>query len=246
MSDLISRSKLLKAFNNKNVQITFDLPVEEVLEEDVDLDDFAMLVQDAIQAYKKMVIDTIKNQPTAYDIEKVVDELKKSKAIGADCIGEGFECVPLFKAIEIVKQGGVSDDVCEWQSYCHLENNNPAEWLINPHKPKKIFSTDIKYCPYCGKKIKVVEWLKEARHCMEENRKAGYNHGFTDGFNKAVDDFVENISLEISESIIWGMLVDWNKHDNMNDTPDKIVDYIIETSMKIAKQLKAGGKNETN
>ena len=30
MSDLISRSELLKAFNNKNVQITFDLPVEEV------------------------------------------------------------------------------------------------------------------------------------------------------------------------------------------------------------------------
>lgn len=35
MSDLISRSELLKAFNNKNVQITFDLPVEEVLGEDV-------------------------------------------------------------------------------------------------------------------------------------------------------------------------------------------------------------------
>lgn len=81
---------------------------------------------------------------------------------------------------------------------------------------------------------------------MEENRKAGYNHGFTDGFNKAVDDFVENISLEISGSLIWGMLVDCFKYKNMNDTSDKIVDYIIETSMKIAKQLKAGGNNETN
>lgn len=72
MNDLVSRSQLLKAFNNKNIQITFDLPVEEVLGEDVDLDDFAMLVQDAIQAYKKMVIDTIKNHPTAYDPDKVV------------------------------------------------------------------------------------------------------------------------------------------------------------------------------
>lgn len=72
MNDLVSRRQLLKAFNNKNIQITFDLPVEEVLGEDVDLDDFAMLVQDAIQAYKKMVIDTIKNHPTAYDPDKVV------------------------------------------------------------------------------------------------------------------------------------------------------------------------------
>lgn len=75
MSDLISRSELIKAFNNKNIQITFDLPVEEILGEDVDLDDFSMLLQDAIQAYKKMVIDAIKNQPTAYDICKVVEEL---------------------------------------------------------------------------------------------------------------------------------------------------------------------------
>ena len=80
MSDLISRSELLKAFNNKKVQITFDLPVEEVLGEDVDLDDFAMLVQDAIQAYKKMVIDTIKEQPTAYDIDKVVTVEEAVKA----------------------------------------------------------------------------------------------------------------------------------------------------------------------
>ena len=50
-----------------------------------------------------------------------------------------------------------ADDVCEWESDCHLENDNPAEWLISPHNPKRIFSTDIIYCPYCGKKIKVME-----------------------------------------------------------------------------------------
>ena len=58
---------------------------------------------------------------------------------------------------EIVKHGGVSDDVCEWQRDEHSENDNPAEWIICPHKPKRIFSKDIKYCPYCGKKIKAVE-----------------------------------------------------------------------------------------
>lgn len=105
MRDLISRSELLKAFNNKNVQITYDLPVEEVLGEDVDLDDFAMLVQDAIQAYRKMVIDTIKNQPTAYDIDKVVVQLESELEKGNITIDFGE-----FRLFEIVKQCGVSDD----------------------------------------------------------------------------------------------------------------------------------------
>ena len=103
--DLISRSGLIDAFNNKNVQITFDLPVEEVLGEDVDLDDFAMLVQDAIQAYKKMVIDTIKNQPTAYDIDKVVNGLEEAKheiCLSDDDL-EHYQN-GIDKAIEIVKQ----------------------------------------------------------------------------------------------------------------------------------------------
>ena len=115
MSDLISRSELLKAFNNKNVQIAFDLPVEEVLGEDVDLDDFAMLVQDAIQAYKKMAIDTITNQPTAYDIDKVVTELNElditaMKRYEGGTFGnyEGTDYyIKQSDAIEIVKQCGV-------------------------------------------------------------------------------------------------------------------------------------------
>ena len=113
MSDLISRSELLKAFNNKNVQITFDLPVEEVLGEDVDLDDFAMLLQDAIQAYKKMVIDTIKNQPTAYNIDKVVEELEENasrytKKYVTPYGNNGYrdtKAISIHKAIEIVKAG---------------------------------------------------------------------------------------------------------------------------------------------
>ena len=117
MSDLISRSELLKVFNDKNIQITFDLPVEEVLGEDVDLDDFAMLVQDAIQAYKKMVIDTIKIQPTAYDIGNVVEELEGAMWLTTNDDGEtnnlSIQVVSFEDAIEIVNQGGVSDDLCE-------------------------------------------------------------------------------------------------------------------------------------
>ena len=95
MSDLISRSELLKHLITKNIQITFDLSVEEVL---------ARLVKDAVQANNKMVIDTIKNQPTAYDIDKIIEELElHSFELGTDTLPAHY--VRLNEAIEIVKAG---------------------------------------------------------------------------------------------------------------------------------------------
>ena len=60
---------------------------------------------------------------------------------------------------------------------------------------------------------------------------------------KAIDEFAEKLSLEISESIIWDMLATMSKNGSLSDTSDKIVDYVIETSKKIAEQMKAGGIN---
>lgn len=64
---------------------------------------------------------------------------------------------------------------------------------------------------------------------MEENRKAGYNHGFVYGYNKAVDDFV-NLAKE---------------HDFKHDKKD-ITNCVIGFIEFFAEQLKAGVKNETN
>ena len=118
MDDLIRRSDLLKKFNDSGIQITFDLPVEEVLGEDVDIDDFTMLVQDAIQAYRNMVIGTIKDMPTAYDVEKVVEEIKSQFGCKdceyADvsptpyvCLGECAELEVINDICDLVKRGGV-------------------------------------------------------------------------------------------------------------------------------------------
>ena len=107
----------------------------------------------------------IHNAPTAYDIDKVVEELKKIETCG-DCrnnceyydwsVGacEGHcEDYVRGRAIEIVKQGGVADDVCEWKL--------DGVYLHSPHKPLVSCVADENYryyyCPYCGKKIKVVE-----------------------------------------------------------------------------------------
>ena len=114
MGDLISRSDLLKKFDDAGIQITFNLPVEEILGDDVDIDDFAMLVQDAIQVYKKMVIGTINEQPTAYNVEKVVAELEtiEEKAIKVKNITvSAYACGMMHKAIDIVKRGGVDGNV---------------------------------------------------------------------------------------------------------------------------------------
>lgn len=75
MSDLISRKQLINKLNSTGTNITLDIPVEEMLGENVDLDDFATLMQDAIQAYRKMVIDTIKNMPAEFGRDKVTKQL---------------------------------------------------------------------------------------------------------------------------------------------------------------------------
>ena len=89
--------------------------------------------------------------PTAYDVDKVVEKLEKqSKPLGIGFIPDE-RYIKEKKAIEIVKQCGVADDVCEWKEDAYgrwhtecnmLADNNPLEYT---------------YCPYCRKKIKVVD-----------------------------------------------------------------------------------------
>ena len=92
-------------------------------------------------------------EPTSYDIGKVVDELEKLKDKGSVTKTEMLitkSCVD--KAIEIIKQGGVSDDVCE----CRLFKGHQ---FLHETSCGNTFDMGygFKYCPYCGKKIKVVE-----------------------------------------------------------------------------------------
>ena len=110
----------------------------------------------------KMLIDKISNQPTAYSVDKVVDELEETKETSLELVKlpkflkkDLQELVNMCfdEAIEIVKQGGVDDDVCEWRkhSICGFYSaHEGAVSIIN-------IADGYKHCPYCGKKIKVVE-----------------------------------------------------------------------------------------
>ena len=69
-----------------------------------------LILQD--ESDEKIVETMIDAVPTAYDIDAVVRELKKIKAINVDVgFGTIYKTVRKDVAIEIVKQGGISDDV---------------------------------------------------------------------------------------------------------------------------------------
>ena len=144
MSDLISRSALIDA-----LKIHFDSCFRE---------DGELFYSDHICTSDDVVdlIKLVENQPTAYDIDKVVERLElHSFELGTDTLPVHY--VRLNDAIEIVKQGGVFDYVCEWR-LCDEEANVYDTSCRNPHiliegTPQE---NNYEFCPYCGKKIKTV------------------------------------------------------------------------------------------
>ena len=141
MSDLISRSKMIAVLEQLE---------EHSLSGKMDISNAIYLLE---------------NQPTAYNIGKVVAELEQKKEevqrMRNTCVALSdlevcdIENVTYKRAIEIVKHGGVSDDVCEWKS---TQINNEWKPSCEPNSTYNVFGVAwFKRCPYCGKKIKVVD-----------------------------------------------------------------------------------------
>lgn len=103
MSDLISRSELLKRFLvNKDGH--------RIPERDCDNLEVTISVKD--------VKTIIKEQPIAYSVDKVVEKLEILADNSNDHMCESYfdgKEDGIREAIEIVKLGCVSDDVCEWR-----------------------------------------------------------------------------------------------------------------------------------
>ena len=109
--------------------------------------------------------NAISEQPTAYDLDKVVEELEENasrytKKYVTPYGNNGYrdvKAISIHKAIEIVKNGGVDDDVCEWKyndSEYYFESSCEHLHIFMSDGPKE---NEYRFCPYCGKKIKVVE-----------------------------------------------------------------------------------------
>ena len=138
MSDLISRKKLIESIKKFDFGSFFSATEKEYIE--------------------STIIHIINLQQTAYSIDDVIEKLKSDAERWEDsgkeykdrceiAVGRG-----LRNAIEIVKQGGVSDDVCE----CRLLKGHK---FLHETSCGDVFDMQngFKYCPFCGKKIKVVE-----------------------------------------------------------------------------------------
>lgn len=157
MSDLISRNEVMKLVN----QFVFGLCKEQNDE-----------VRKTFNKY-------IEKMPTAYSVDKVVEKLEERTDFLKECTkygnknakqqAESYKTMMMYEVadliddlIEIVKQDGVSDDVCEWEkgssgyvgypayySKCCQTNSKGLEMQTH-------IIADWKHCPYCGKKIKIV------------------------------------------------------------------------------------------
>lgn len=89
--------------------------------------------------------------------------------------------------------------------------------------------------------IATIEFSKEDMQKIVDEKVAQIELDIQEIRAKAIDKFVEKITFEISKNFILSMLANY---ENYGVISDKIVDYVIETSKKIAEQMKAGADNE--
>lgn len=111
------------------------------------------------------IIDEI---PTAFDIDGIIEKLeeKENEAIlkapnTSDITNPEYQkwmmkSYGFQESIEIVEQGGVDDDVCEWKKHRIIDDVQMYETSCF-HELEERCVKKYNYCPYCGKKIKVVE-----------------------------------------------------------------------------------------
>ena len=97
MSDLISRSKLIMRLSDYALQ---ESPNDN---ESTGEQRISKMIYDAIQN----CISCVEEQPTAYSVDKVVEDVRcRCYEMGLD------ESQTEIVVSEIVKQGGVADDLC--------------------------------------------------------------------------------------------------------------------------------------
>lgn len=147
MSDLISRSELLKALRDR-------------------ASENAILGYFTAYDVTNSIIEDVEEQPTAYDTDKVIFELEKELSLADKekerCTGEShlqFDSAKgyasgISTAIGIVKQGNAEiDNVCEWKAIGANDN-----WATScyPNATHNVFGVAwFEKCPYCGRKLKI-------------------------------------------------------------------------------------------
>lgn len=150
MSDLISRSELIENFRKC---YSGHLGMEN---------------SDACMTFHG-ICNVINNTNTAYSVDKVVEELEENasrytKKYTTPYGNNGYrdtKAISIHKAIEIVKQGALSDNVCEWNGeqsrfVTYTSFTTACGYNFDLETNNELLKA-FRYCPFCGKKLKVVE-----------------------------------------------------------------------------------------
>ena len=91
---------------------------------------------------------------SAYSVDKVIEELElHSFELGTDTLPVHY--VRLNDVIEIVKQGGISDECGEWH-YSPLENITICSECGYEYYLGTYHQYATNYCPNCGQKMKQI------------------------------------------------------------------------------------------
>lgn len=109
--------------------------------------------KEAVNEYVKVVVKELEELKMRYFLT-IANTGDEKSDFAYENVGNALD-----KAIEIVKHGGVSDDVCEWKTehiVVGMRRHMPNCCDKGLDMPVSTAS-GLKYCPYCGKKIKVVE-----------------------------------------------------------------------------------------
>lgn len=113
--------------------------------------------------------NVISEQPTAYSVDKVVEEFEKkikevrnTEYAANTFVNESIRTIvinTISDLEEIVKQGCVYDDVCEWKQDKGCVGLGAYNISCCDKTLEMPISTarGLKFCPYCSKKIKAVE-----------------------------------------------------------------------------------------
>lgn len=138
----------------------------------------------------------------------------------------------------------IDEAIAKYKEIANTDANCPAHCNIS--------------CDKCVQESKqLAEWLEELKDYQDKNKMVVHvdvenmdsikdkieelSKYAESQYDKAIDDFTGKIKENISESLIWGMIANCFKYKNMNDTSDKIVDYVINTANEVAEHLKVGG-----
>ena len=107
--------------------------------------------KEAVNEYVKAVVEELEDRVNEANNNCLCEMHENGHTL--DFENENGRIKGLKEAIEIVKQGGLSDDVREWKKDDMCE----TVYSVCGGCFTSAYQKDFKFCPYCGKKIKVVE-----------------------------------------------------------------------------------------